>query len=137
MTCFPFEDYPYEKDCPICGREFFPTVEWGYKRGTAEFPIYICSYPCCREYDRREALKREHEYKVLLALFNSIYDEMRCGAVITTKHVTSEGFETFGIGKNKVASHWKRFAKERWIVKTKHGFKWVGNDKKEGYDYDY
>lgn len=38
--------------CPICGKEFFPTLEWAYKKGSKRY----CSYSCLNK--SREGIKR-------------------------------------------------------------------------------
>jgi len=45
--------------CPICKKEFpilYPS-QYVYKRGTKDRVIYLCSYSCMREYDKRKGPK--------------------------------------------------------------------------------
>ena len=119
------EEYPYEKNCPICGRQFFPTEEWGYKRGPKAYPILVCSFPCAREYDRREDEKKEREYKTLLPFFNCIYIELMVPrGVVTTEQITTVGAKLCGIKKKKrIAELWVRFAQEKGLSKSRHGYR--------------
>ncbi len=120
---FLSEDYPWDKTCPICGREFFPTVEWRFKRGKSSNPTYICSYPCCREYDRREEKKMEREYRAFIPYFEKILSTMRAtGYTVTTKEITN-GVST-QVPKKRVQAFWIRFVSKKSVVKTRRGYKW-------------
>ena len=47
------------KRCPVCRKEF--TVlwpgQWAYKRGTPSNPVYMCTWKCLRQYDKKEGEK--------------------------------------------------------------------------------
>lgn len=66
--------FPMGRRCPICGKEFFPRSEWGYRAvGCRETEIFYCSYPCMRRAEtdaeeRRRAKKSAGRYKAVLML---------------------------------------------------------------------
>lgn len=121
---FLSEEYPFDKDCPICGKQFFPTEEWGYRRGLKK-EIYLCSYSCCLEHDRREEARRERDYAILLPFFNRIYIELMVPrGVVTTEQITTGGAKLCGIKKKKrIAELWVRFAQEKGLSKSRHGYR--------------
>lgn len=45
-----------ERICPVCGKEFYATGAWGYKRGN----IYICRYKCLREYEKGKKVRHHN-----------------------------------------------------------------------------
>lgn len=50
--------------CPICGKEFEPTGEWAYRKGTAT----LCSWHCLREMEKLHA-QRERKTRSNEAVF--------------------------------------------------------------------
>jgi hypothetical protein len=49
------------KKCPVCGKEFFPTSQWAYKKLVATHPRaykYWCSYSCKKKHDDAEGEKQ-------------------------------------------------------------------------------
>lgn len=46
----------YKETCPQCGRPFIRTCrkdEWGYRERSMTGTVLLCSWKCCREYEKR------------------------------------------------------------------------------------
>ena len=59
-----------EKKCPICGKEFYPTPEWAFKKWRNKVLNYFCSWSCMREMEKRgggsRAEKRERMIQAIM-----------------------------------------------------------------------
>jgi ribosomal protein L24E len=71
--------------CPICGKEFYPTLLWVYKDVDEEKTTYYCSYKCHNTIVKKREYNRTIKYtsrkivqldldEVVLKTFNSAYD---------------------------------------------------------------
>lgn len=41
-----------ERECPICGKPFTPTVQHAYKAGKSASRKFVCSYTCARAWEK-------------------------------------------------------------------------------------
>lgn len=121
---FPSEDFPFEKICPICGREFYPTDEWRYRRGPHN-EIYFCLPSCMNKYDRMREQQLAAEYEKVKPLFCDVEDRLREEAGrVTLRSIIEACQERFpDVPEKNVAEHWRHFRQMSPIVHTKHGYK--------------
>lgn len=45
--------------CPVCGKEFWTTSQWLYRRGSGNDLTYYCSYKCMRARDKTRMTKTD------------------------------------------------------------------------------
>lgn len=129
---FPSEDFPFERNCPICGREFYPTLEWRYRRGRNK-EIYFCLPSCMNKYDRMKEKELAEEYEKVKPVFCEIEDRLRDESGCTSlRHIIELCHKRFpDIVDNNIAEHWRRFREKSPVIQSKHGYKFPS--RKRGY----
>lgn len=48
-----------ERECPICGKPFSPTVQHIYKVGKSANRKFVCSYTCMRNWEKNPGLLKK------------------------------------------------------------------------------
>ena len=59
MSGFATASGQSERECPVCGKRFSPTIEHAYKAGTGANRKFVCSYTCQRAWEKNpDVLKK-------------------------------------------------------------------------------
>lgn len=64
-----------EQTCPICGKEFLPHEDWGYKRYVKGRQQRFCSWHCLRASEKQDRSKAERRQDIIQAIRDGLNDK--------------------------------------------------------------
>lgn len=100
MTGFATSSGLGERECPICGKPFSPTVQHVYKAGKSANRKFVCSYTCMRNWEKNpELLKKAPTQKGKYGNNRISVRVVETGEVFDT---ISDCATTLGISKSSV-----------------------------------
>lgn len=63
-----------EAYCPICGKEFLPHEDWGYKRYVKGRQMRFCSWHCLRASEKKDKSAAERRADIIQAIRDGLND---------------------------------------------------------------
>jgi DNA-binding NarL/FixJ family response regulator len=64
-----------EAYCPICGKEFLPHEDWGYKRYVKGRQQRFCSWHCLRASEKQDKSAAERRADIIQAIRDGLNDK--------------------------------------------------------------